>query len=344
MGRRGAPTGLKKRALADAFFKEGHVAGRAELLQVAVDDRTLAIYCTAVDGFLDWCEDSQEAAFRGSRSTDSGLCLYFSWLCFSEWKLAHYAATTLSAVLHFRPQYHGKLPRASRALKAFQALSRRKERVPFSHRSVGALLAALALRGETMVMYTAYFQYHICGRGEQDWSTVRACDVSLPPDPLAPIGIVLGVADRGEAVKTGANQGVVVTDPELIGWLRARVESLRRRAGAGTDARVFNVKPQAYRKVFSAVCLELGLPRETPHILRHARATFLWVTRQVTTLNELKLAGRWDSDNSVKRYTKPHLVSAHESIAPLAVLELGELFWSMGARAYLARHGTSSLW
>ena len=44
MGRRGAPTGLKKRALADAFFKEGHVAGRAELLQVAVDDRTLAIY------------------------------------------------------------------------------------------------------------------------------------------------------------------------------------------------------------------------------------------------------------------------------------------------------------
>lgn len=340
MRRRGA--GLVKRQLAELFFGAGHEHGRAELLLVAVDDQTLATYCRALERFLDWCDDTGEVPAAGVRGIDMGLALYFSAVCFDENKLPHVAATTLSAVLHFRPRWHGKLACAARALRAFNALLRSPERLPFSHRSVGALFAGLCLRGELEAFHASYYSYHVVGRGEQDWAPVRASDLHLPHDAMDPIGITLGVAARGEKTKTGFNQGALIRDPYLKKWLRERVCSLRRTRPAANGL-VFKITPQEYRRAFSGTCAAVGLPRETPHVLRHTAATELWARGnhflgpKVKTINELKAAGRWQGDDSVKRYTKPHLIAAHEALLAPEVLAMGADFWAHGPEAFIAR-------
>jgi len=313
--------------LADVFFAEGHTDGRAELLDVAVDDATLVTYCAKLELFVDWQTDTGGPPLTGADVYDRRLAEFFSKLCFDDDKLPHEAATTLSAVLHFRPELHGHLPRAARALKAYRKLVRTPERATMSRRSLGAVIAALLLQGKVTTAVIVAYSFDIVGRGTQDWILVRANDVHLPHQEQEPIGITLGRSDRGERTKTGFDAGVVVKDTMVKAWIRSRVRLLRR-AGR-PDAKVFDMKPQHYRAEWLATLVALHLPRETPHIIRHTAATELWATaRPQLTLRELMVAGRWASESSVRRYTKPHLLAAHESIAQADVLELGAAFWA----------------
>ncbi len=105
--------------------------------------------------------------------------------------------------------------------------------MPFSKRSVGALAAALFLGGQELAAILLLYSFHIVGRGEQDWARVREDDVHLPIGINDPIGITLGRSKRGEKTKTGMDEGVLVSDPLLVAWLRTRVQQLRRRYPSG---------------------------------------------------------------------------------------------------------------
>jgi len=323
--------------LAQRYFNKGHTKGVVELLRVAVDDATLRVYIRAMQAWLAWMDSTDEVTLDWSDVVvvDYCLALYFSAVCFDLELLPHVAGSTLAAVLHFQPRFHSQLPRAARAARAFRALVRTEARLPFSRGSVGAIIAALLLCGHGEAAMLVAYLLDIVGRGQQDWEQVCVEDVHLPGASDAPIGITLGRSCRKEKVKTGFDQGVLVRCAVVRGWLRARVQRLRQWSAKGARAKVFSLSPQEFRRVFAGACAELGLPAETPHVLRHTAATELWASGRVT-LAELMLRGRWQSESSVKRYTKPHLLAAHESKVPPAVLELGKAFWTDPA-SFVAR-------
>jgi hypothetical protein len=320
--------GLAKRPLAAWFFEHGHEPGSAELLHVSVNDATLQRYCAALEGFLEW------AGSWSTRTLDSQLAEYFSHVCFSLGCKPHVAATCLSAVLHFLPDVKGSLYRATRSLAAFRALVRPRDRPPFSRRSVGALIACMLLARCRVEACVAMVVFDICGRGAE-WEMLRLSDVSIGSGPReGQVTLALGQSDRGERAKTGFDQGATVRTPAVAAWLAAHVRA-RRQACEAPSARLFKTSPQRFRTVFKAACVQLGLPLDTPHVLRHTAASELWASGAVT-LAELKLAGRWARDSSVKRYCKPHLLASHEAAVAPPVLELGARFWA-DPLGYLAR-------
>jgi len=318
-----AVRGLKKRQLADEYFQRG--AG--SLLDVSVDDGTIVVYCKALAAFLDWHELAGEGALRKARDYDRALAAYFAHVCFGLRLRPHVAGSALAAVLYFRSELRQRLPRAARAARAFRALVRTPERLPFSRRSVGAIIATLLLQGRLVAAMVVAYAFDIVARGEQDWRCVRAGDAHLPHDCTEAVGVTLGAADRGEKTKTGFDQGALVHAPLAKGWLRARVSALR--AAGQERAPVFDITPQTYRTAFKEALHALDLPAETPHILRHTAASELYArTVPRMELRDLMMAGRWGSESSVRRYTKPHLISAHEAIVAPWVLELGDAFWA----------------
>jgi hypothetical protein len=331
-GRKAPVRGLRRRALATQYFTDGHAPGIAELLHVAVDDKTLRAYCRSMARFLDWIEAEGEVQpdWRTAASVDLALAVYLSALCFGRRKLAHEGGTALAAVLHFRPLLHGHMPLSARAAKAFRALVRPAERWPFSHTSMGAIVATLLLLSEVEAAIIVAYAYNVVGRGQQDWALPRLCDVHLPRSEREAIGVSIGRSDRGERAKTGHDQGVMVRCPLVCAWLRARVARL----GPSSKRRLFSLSPQRYRELFSLALHELGLPDETPHIIRHTAASVL-ISRGAP-LKEVMLAGRWGSVQSVRRYAKPHLLGAHESTVDPSVLALGDRFW-LDPLAYFQR-------
>jgi len=308
--------GLVQRPLADLYFNEGHQAGRAELLHVVVDGATLRKYCRALEDFLDWAGTWSEAAIDGQ------LAEYFSFLCFTKQVKAHVAGTTLAAVLHFMPAFKGKFAAAARALRAFHALVRSKERPPFSRRTVGALVRAMLLAGEREAAFMTLCIFAFFGRGGE-WSILRLEDVATGRGRVT---VTFGKAERGEKAKTGFDQGAEVREPAAVEWMTARKRAWTAAGKDGSD-RFFTLTPQEYRTIFKNTCAVLGLPEDTPHVLRHTAATELFATGSVDIAG-LKLAGRWARESSVKRYTKPHLILVHEAIVSAEVLRLGDQFWA----------------
>jgi integrase len=120
--------------------------------------------------------------------------------------------------------------------------------------------------------------------------------------------------------KTGRNQSVTVWSDEVKVLLRpaldARVRSPR--------ALLFSGGAAGYRRVFKAVCAELGLSeRYVPHSLRHGGATRLYLRGE--RIEDIMIRGRWASTTSARLYvqaSKAMLMSvrAPREIARAAVL------------------------
>jgi len=290
---------------------------RERLLDCAVDEATLRVYTARAREFLAWVE-----AEGATGRLDSLLAQFVSALCFDAFEPPSRAAQTLSAVLHFCPGLKGSLPRTARAVSAFRALVRAPERPPFSRRTVGAIVACLLLRGDEESALVVAFSFEILAR-VQDWANLRRGDVHAPPGgSRGPLGLTLGRSDLGEKTKTGWDLGSVVKSKFLCWWL---LDWLDRSVPKRPSSKVFAVSPQDFRYAFRRALDLLGLPDETPHVLRHTGATELFAAG--ATLSDLKIAGRWSSDASVKRYTKPHLLAKHEAGVIPSVLALGDDFW-----------------
>lgn len=281
---------------------------------------------------------------------DYCLALYFSAICFDKEPLPHVAGPTPAAVLHSQPRPFPVPVAPGRSCRARVQCAR-------AHGGAVAVFpgepgrhhrSALALRPRRGRHARGVFARH---RGP--WPAGlgvglrrgRACAVRARradrghARPLAPQG---ESEDGFRPRRTRA----LCRDARVVAALRARVLRLRQWSAKGARARVFSLSQQESRRLFAGACAELGLPAETPHVLRHTAAAELWASGQVT-LAELMLRGRWQSESSAKRYTKPHLLAAHESKAPPAVLELGKAFWTdpasfvargrrVAARQYLA--------
>ena len=143
---------------------------------------------------------------------------------------------------------------------------------------------------------------------------------------------MLDARKRGETTKTGSRQGVVVERQWVAAWLQRHCE--QRRADGATfvfsmslpDFRIRYAR-QLERLQIAAVLRECDA--ETPHGLRHGGAALM--IGRGDERKHVKTRGRWDSDKSLKRYTKTHLLVAQRAALPAPVLALGRVFLSAPA-------------
>ena len=109
------------------------------------------------------------------------------------------------------------------------------------------------------------------------------------------MGVTAGVAERGESVKTGSNQGTVFT----------RIEAARAtwalKLCRSEGEPLFSISQATYRRTWHKVAQELGLPVGPPHDIRHSGPSEDFAAGR-RTLQEIQHRGRWRSKKSIERY------------------------------------------
>ena len=136
-------------------------------------------------------------------------------------------------------------------------------------------------------------QYDLYGR-EQDIAMARGCDIDYDRRGLA---FTLGVASRGESVKTGTYQGVLVHRGAVADL------ALALRGIAGMDL-MMKIDTVTLRKAWARACRVLAVEHTGPlHTIRHTAPTEDLARRRID-LEGARRRGRWKQMASVQRYTR----------------------------------------
>ena len=202
------------------------------------------------------------------------------------------------------------------------------EREAIAVELVGAVCVTLARLGHGEAAAVTWFNFDTLARC-QDWSRLRVGDVSSTTTEVA---VEFGVQRRGERCKTGHAQGCVLRTPYAKRVLRARCR------GRAASQRVFLLSVDEYRRQWRAALEKLGFSEGEvgpPHVLRHAGAAHL-ALREQWEMAAIKLRGRWDSDRSLKRYGKQHVVVRMLAALPSHVQKMGAEFLRDPIRAMRA--------
>ena len=135
-------------------------------------------------------------------------------------------------------EFRGKLPWSSRALKSWMAITVAQEGKPCCREVVALVVLRLWELGHLYAGCAVLLSYVMLAR-EQDWVQLRGADVVGAGDDVA---LLLGVSQRGEKSKTGANQGAQIAS-KAVGrmcrsWRTTQGRALRsfrlRRRGIGS--------------------------------------------------------------------------------------------------------------
>ena len=293
-----------------------------ELLVHAVTDNTNAAhYLPRLREFVEWMQALE--ARRGPLNDDEldpALADHLAEMCYHRRRHVQYGRTLLAAMAHVFPDVGTKaqLPLAHRALKAWSRLGQDQQGEGFSPETWGALLRALLTRGEVESAVIVAISVDCYLRG-QDWRQLRARDVQVASGQMS---IALGVAERGETTKTGQTQGVVVSRPWVRVVLAWWIDVQQIAPGELVFAKARRTFDDRYHRALADLGMEWVGP---PHSMRHAGATIDFLLRAVP-LGEVQLRGRWEVPKSVRRYTKPHLLVAHNARVPPGLLRRGSRF------------------
>ena len=129
----------------------------------------------------------------------------------------------------------------------------------------------------------------------------------------------VGVAERGEASKTGMRQGVIVDAPWLVDALADRLSEKSRRASGP----LLHTTPPKFRQTWRDALEALGLEHAPPHTLRHSGPSED-LASGYRTFQQVQRRGRWTSEKSVMRYAKTHTLCEAAARAPEALMIRGK--------------------
>ena len=283
----------------------------------AVDDETNRNYQKAVMAFLKYAR-LHDLPFNSYEARDKSMAKYLEHQCYVDLTSVNTGSLAFFGFLHIFEDHRDKMPTAARALKAWQRLAQGNEGGPISRETVGILALAMIISGKLIPAMVVLLSFD-CFLREQDWQGLVARDCAR--DPNGNIALLFGVRERGEKVKTGSNQGVVIKDRTTAKLMHALLDSLQ------SDDMVFPMTATAFRRQWWQILKAMGLEFcGPPHNLRHAgAATFV---EEKGDLEECRRRGRWSVMSSVQRYTKVHWLGRHRAQVPPRLLAAGRSFWT----------------
>ncbi|CAK0903468.1 unnamed protein product [Prorocentrum cordatum] len=217
------------------------------LLIHKVDDNTNWIYVNWVSRFLRAAQ-KDAIPLDTIKQRDAAMAQYLSFMCYTL-QLPHvHGGHLLSGFAHIFPEHKDAMPLSARALKSWEALRMMPEGKAICREIVALMILKLIDFGYIMSAIAVLYSYDIFGR-EQDWYLLRGSDVISDGDQVA---VRLGSRERGEMVKTGANQGLLIASP----YTAAIVETLARSVPG--DGLVFALTTSEYRRHWGKAALSLG--------------------------------------------------------------------------------------
>ena len=315
------PPLAKRGALAWEQAQRDKLQHNVRLVVHAVDDVTNQIYEKEVRTFL-LDVKRHGLPFSTYEERDAALGGYISDMCYVMQLPFSRGSALFNGFMHIFEDHRNKLPVAARALKSWSRMGFQKEGAPVPFEAVGCVLYDLFEHGQLYEGAAVLLQLDGWLR-EQDWGLLRKTDVAVGPD--GEVGLTLGRRERGEKVKTGANQGVVVTWQVTKAILRA--------IGKGAAARdlLFPLSQDKYRRAWRQAFERAGLADfGPPHSLRHAGAAAYIASGG--SLEAARRKGRWQTTSALQRYTKVHVLIEQRSRLTPEQLERGRAFWRRPAQ------------
>ncbi|CAK0829119.1 unnamed protein product [Prorocentrum cordatum] len=217
-------------------FFEGHKSDLLSggcpprLLVHAQMDATARQYMRACRKFCNWAEE-QEVEIYPSWRLDKAISVYLDVLCFDDEIGVGEGKSLTSGMLAMYPAL--RLPEAYRALKAWEGLRPTVQGSPIGVPLLMEIVDQMSHYGEDgLTAADAALLAFDCYLREQDWELMRVSDVVSADGVTA---IRLGVQERGERVKTGQEQGVLIDYPGTQRMLLNRIQ------GKKEDDRIFPI-------------------------------------------------------------------------------------------------------
>ena len=301
--------------------------GTNRLIAHAVQDETLLKkYIPRVRAFLVWAvsRGTSEAGVYAKSAEDIDVLMadFLDEGFYARGESLDWAAGVVHGFAACFPEFDGRLPLAHRALVAWKRIQVPGEGSPIPFEAVFAIAEFFRDKGrdekrpefEDYALLTETAMDTYLRHGE--WAQLRYEDVAIHDGTVS---FMLGVSGegRGERVKTGFNQGVVLDSLSL-----AR-EWTKKLARTPPGSCVFPFTPLTFYKEWFAALRALGLSEEwPPHALRHAGAS-RDVEMKTRTLEEVRRRGRWKTLDSVQRYTKTFALVRARAAMPKEILAKG---------------------
>jgi integrase len=217
----------------------------------------------------------------------------------------------------------GTLPRVVRALKGWSMASPPKQRLPLPVEALGAIMGKILERGHPQLVLRLFIQFLTYLRpGELSGLTVgqMIAPQSAMSQRFSTWAILLHPVEGEVPGKTGIYDATVLLDSDP--WMDPLLKALT--ANRKPDEMLWLDPHQKLVKEFSKAVTDLGLEHlgTCLYTLRHGGATHDILTRRRSML-EVKQRGRWQSDNSLRRYVKLARLQHEQSKIPKSVSETG---------------------
>ena len=317
-----APPLAKRGACAWDEAQRGRLEHNVRLVVHAVDDTTNRVYERAVRAFL-LDVKRHNLSFGTYEERDGTLAEYLSDMCYVKNQPFSKASALFNGFMHIFEDHRNRLPVSSRALKSWLRMGFQNEGAPVPFEAVGLLLVDLFTEGKLYEGGAVLLQLDGWLR-EQDWGMLRASDVA--ESPSGEMALTLGRRERGEKVKTGSNQGVVISWPVTKAVMRAFKRWVE------LDELIFPMTQDKFRKAWHRALQRAGLPCfGPPHALRHAGASAYIAGGGC--LESARRKGRWQTTAALQRYTKVHVLVGQRSRMAAEQLDRGAAFWKRPAEA-----------
>ena len=315
---------LKKGAGAWAQVSRSQKQSGVELERLLVhsisNDSALKSYLPAVRAFLKFAQEFAPQC-RDCEELDYVLTAYLTTRCYADDAHPIQGSFTLNGINYLMPEVGRALPRAWRALKAWQELTVRREGTPLAEEALLCMEEWLRKRGKPQDVEAADMMAmaHDGYLREQDLLGLRKSDV-LQDHRSGAVVLQLGLSSRGEKSKTGWDQGITLDYPWTAERALARASACR-----SPDSKLFSLSSACYRSLWGkAATAILGHGHGTyPHQARHTGAS-RDLAEQYRDFSQVQRRGRWKTPTSVQRYAKTHIWRSLAATLPRDVQKRGE--------------------
>jgi Phage integrase family len=233
---------------------------------------------------------------RSSVSIDQLVADYLNHLFCSGGSFTQ-AAHALFGLVHEAPRLRLKLHLARRSLKGWDRHRAHRSHPPLTWELTVAIALAMARRGHHAAATATVLAFD-CYLRISEFSQLRRADIASAHDDRLGVHCT-DMALRLANTKTGPNRFVAVMDLHVAAAVQGYLDST---TAVPADQRVFGFTRDQYRRLFSSVCLDLGLSGlgYVPHSLRHGGATADFMLG--STIEQIMHRGRWAATSSAARY------------------------------------------
>lgn len=281
--------------------------------------------------FIGWMEQ-QEPPIRPASTLAAGLAFleYLDYLSFSGCE-RNDGSKAKAALNHVMPEVAASAylqRRFTNALSGWGRNSPGQTRIGMPIKLFYAMVGVMLINKRIFSALAAGTAVSSYGRpGETLALTAADVNISENQAGQAVAGLVFNPTRWLKPGKTGEVDESVIIDSLEFSWVVENLGLLKGLRREQPDAPLFHpLQMEDYnRHFFEALTAlkaqDLGLP---PYSLRHTGASYDFITKE-KKLSEIKMKGRWRSDASVRRYTKPAFMMQLEAKIDPRVLDFVNL-------------------